>query len=73
MFLAGGGAKAVTPTARPMNTASRPSRTAMHTNDLHATLLALIGLDHETPTYPYGVRDFRPMDVAGKWRRRFFA
>jgi hypothetical protein len=37
----------------------------MHTTDLHATLLALMGLDHERLTYRYGGRDFRLTDVAG--------
>ena len=37
----------------------------MHTNDLHATLLALMGLDHEKLTYRYAGRDFRLTDVAG--------
>lgn len=37
----------------------------MHTTDLHATLLALMGLDHEELTYRYGGRDFRLTDVAG--------
>ncbi len=38
----------------------------MHTTDLHATLLALMGLDHERLTYRYAGRDFRLTDVAGK-------
>lgn len=38
----------------------------MHTNDLHATLLALLGLDHEQLTFPYAGRDFRLTDVGGK-------
>jgi hypothetical protein len=38
----------------------------MHTMDLHATLLALMGLDHEQLTYRYGGRDFRLTDVAGR-------
>jgi hypothetical protein len=37
----------------------------MHTNDLHATLLAILGLDHRQLTYPYAGRDFRLTDVAG--------
>jgi uncharacterized protein (DUF1501 family) len=37
----------------------------MHINDLHATILHLLGLDHERLTYPYGGRDFRLTDVAG--------
>ena len=45
----------------------------MHTNDLHATLLALMGLDHENLTYPYAGRDFRLTDVAGKVAKEIFA
>ena len=41
----------------------------MHTNDLHATLLALMGLNHEKLTYRYAGRDFRLTDVAGKVTR----
>lgn len=45
----------------------------MHTNDLHATLLALMGLDHELLTYNYAGRDFRLTDVAGRIVREIFA
>ena len=34
-------------------------------NDLHATVLHLLGLDHEKLTYRYSGRDFRLTDVAG--------
>ncbi len=44
----------------------------MHTNDLHATLLALLGLDHERLTYRYGGRDFRLTDVAGDVKTEIF-
>ncbi|HUG20219.1 MAG TPA: DUF1501 domain-containing protein, partial [Planctomycetaceae bacterium] len=37
----------------------------IHIHDLHATLLALLGLDHLKLTYKYGGRDFRLTDVAG--------
>ncbi len=37
----------------------------MHTTDLHATLLACLGLDHEQLRYRYAGRDFRLTDVAG--------
>jgi hypothetical protein len=37
----------------------------MHTTDLHATLLALLGLEHQRLTYRYAGRDFRLTDVAG--------
>ena len=45
----------------------------MHMNDLHATLLALMGLDHEALTYRYAGRDFRLTDVAGRVAREIFA
>jgi hypothetical protein len=45
----------------------------MHTMDLHATLLALMGLDHEQLTYNYAGRDFRLTDVAGNVVREIFA
>jgi hypothetical protein len=32
---------------------------------LHATILALLGLDHEKLTYRYAGRDFRLTDVSG--------
>jgi hypothetical protein len=34
-------------------------------NDLHATILHLLGMDHEKLTYRYNGRDFRLTDVAG--------
>ncbi len=38
----------------------------MHIHDLHATILHILGLDHERLTYRYAGRDFRLTDVAGK-------
>ncbi len=38
----------------------------VHVHDLHATVLALLGFDHERLTYRYSGRDFRLTDVAGK-------
>ena len=45
----------------------------MHTTDLHATLLALMGLDHQHLTYRYAGRDFRLTDVAGQVAEEIFA
>jgi hypothetical protein len=45
----------------------------MHTMDLHATLLALMGLDHEKLTYRYAGRNFRLTDVAGQVATEIFA
>jgi len=38
----------------------------VHIHDLHATQLALLGLDHEKLTYRYNGRDFRLTDNYGK-------
>ena len=38
----------------------------VHVHDLHATVLWLLGLDHERMTYRYAGRDFRPTDVHGR-------
>jgi hypothetical protein len=38
----------------------------VHMHDLHATILHLLGLDHERLTYCYSGRDFRLTDVAGR-------
>jgi len=37
----------------------------MHINDLHATMLYLLGLDHEKLTYRYSGRDYKLTDLAG--------
>jgi hypothetical protein len=38
----------------------------VHTHDLHATLLHILGIDHEQLTYRYAGRDFRLTDVYGE-------
>jgi hypothetical protein len=38
----------------------------VHVHDLHATILHLMGLDHERLTYRYSGRDYRLTDVHGK-------
>jgi len=45
----------------------------IHLHDLHATLLALMGLDHEKLTYRYAGRDFRLTDVSGRIVKEVFA
>jgi uncharacterized protein DUF1501 len=37
----------------------------MHVHDLHATMLHLMGINHERLTYRYSGRDFRLTDVSG--------
>ncbi len=45
----------------------------VHVHDLHATLLHLLGFDHEKLTYRYAGRDFRLTDVHGKVVRELLA
>lgn len=45
----------------------------VHVHDLHATILHLLGLDHERLTYHYGGRDFRLTDVEGNIVSSIFA
>jgi len=45
----------------------------MHVHDLHATLLHIMGLDHEKLTYRYAGRDFRLTDVHGNVHREVLA
>ena len=37
----------------------------VHVNDLHATLLSMLGIDHEQLTYRHNGRNFRLTDVGG--------
>ena len=66
MWLAGGGVKGgrVYGTTDEFGIAAVEER--MHVHDLHATLLYLLGLNHEKLTYRYSGRDFRLTDVHGK-------
>jgi arylsulfatase A-like enzyme len=45
----------------------------VHVHDLHATLLALLGMDHEQLTYRHAGRDFRLTDVHGRVVQEIFA
>jgi hypothetical protein len=49
------------------------SRDRVHTNDLHATILHLLGIHHEQLTFRHAGRDFRLTDVAGRVVREILA
>lgn len=65
MWLAGAGVKAGFSYGATNEYGLHAVEGRMHTSDLHATLLALMGLDHERLTYNYGGRDFRLTDAKG--------
>jgi hypothetical protein len=66
MWLAGAGVKSGFSYGATDEYGLHATEGQMHTTDLHATLLALMGLDHEQLTYRYAGRDFRLTDVAGR-------
>jgi hypothetical protein len=65
MWMAGGGVKGGIQYGATDEYGYYAVENKMHVHDLHATLLHLLGLDHERLTYRYAGRDFRLTDVFG--------
>jgi len=65
MWLAGGGAKGGYVHGATDEFGFAAVENKVHVHDLHATLLHLLGFDHEKLTYRYAGRDFRLTDVHG--------
>jgi hypothetical protein len=66
MWLAGGGVKPGITHGKTDDFGFNPVEGAVHTHDLNATVLHLLGLDHERLTFRYQGRDFRLTDVHGE-------
>jgi hypothetical protein len=66
MWLAGGGVKAGLQYGATDDYGYYAMDKKVHLHDLHATLLHLLGLNHQKLTYRYAGRDFRLTDVAGE-------
>jgi hypothetical protein len=64
-WLAGGGIKPGVAHGETDEIGFKAVENRVHVNDLHATILHLLGLDHQQLTYRYSGRDFRLTDVAG--------
>ncbi|MFH1302397.1 MAG: DUF1501 domain-containing protein [Planctomycetota bacterium] len=65
MWMAGGGVKGGHVHGATDETGFAASENKVHVHDLHATMLHLLGIDHERLTYRYAGRDFRLTDVHG--------
>ena len=65
MWLAGGGVKGGHVHGATDEFGFKAEEKPVHVHDLHATLLRLLGFDHEKLTYRYAGRDFRLTDVHG--------
>src|SRR5437764_4869818 len=66
MWLAGGGVKGGHVHGATDELGFQAVEDKMHVHDLHATILHLLGFDHERFTFRYAGRDYRLTDVHGK-------
>jgi hypothetical protein len=73
MFLAGGGIKGGVSLGASDDLGFYAVEKKMHVHDLQATMLHLLGFDHEKLTYRFQGRDFRLTDVHGKLVREILA
>ena len=73
MFMAGGGVKGGLRYGATDEHGIKAEVDKMHIHDLHATVLHLLGLDHERLTYRYSGRDFRLTDVHGIIAKKILA
>ena len=71
--MAGGGVKGGLRHGATDELGERAVEGVIDTQDLHATILELLGLDHEALTYRYAGRDFRLTNVSGKVAREIIA
>jgi hypothetical protein len=65
-WLAGGGVRGGVSYGESDEIGYKAAVNPVHINDLHATILHLLGIDHTRLTYRYNGRDFRLTDVAGE-------
>jgi uncharacterized protein (DUF1501 family) len=66
MWLAGGGVRGGMVFGATDEFGFKAVQDRVHVHDLHATMLHLMGLDHEKLTYHYSGRDYRLTDVHGR-------
>lgn len=72
-WLAGGGAKAGITYGTSDDIGATVAEDPLHVHDFHATILHLLGMDHERLTYRHAGRDYRLTDVAGNVVRAIVA
>ena len=73
VWLAGAASRAEPSSAPPMNIGYRAIEEKQSVYDLHATILHLLGMDHEKLTYHFNGRDMRLTDVHGNVIREVLA
>lgn len=73
MWMAGGGVKGGMAYGATDEFGYYAIEDKMHVHDLHATILHILGLNHEQLTFRYAGRDFRLTDVAGSVAQKILA
>ena len=73
VWMAGGGVKGGTAHGSTDEFGFAAVENPVSVHDLHATILHLMGLDHERLTYRYSGRDFRLTDVEGNVVKQILA
>lgn len=73
MWMAGGGVKGGMVHGATDEFGWHATENKVHVHDLHATILHLMGIDHEKLTYRFSGRDFRLTDVHGHVVNRILA
>ena len=73
MWMAGGGVRKGTVYGATDEFGFKAVDKPVHVHDLHATIMALLGFDHEKLTYRHAGRDYRLTDVHGKVVRELIA
>ena len=73
MWMCGGGVKGGLRYGATDELGERAVEGVMNTHDLHATVLHLLGLDHERLTFRYAGRDFRLTETSGNVARGILA
>jgi arylsulfatase A-like enzyme len=66
MWMAGGGARGGMTYGETDEFGFRSVHNKVHVHDLHATMLHMMGFDHEKLTYRHAGRDYRLTDVSGE-------
>jgi hypothetical protein len=66
MWMAGGGVRGGTVYGETDEFGFKSVKDVVHVHDLHATIMKLLGFNHEEFTFRHAGRDYRLTDVHGK-------
>ncbi len=67
MWMAGGGMKRGITYGKTDDFGFNVAENPVHVHDLNATVMHLLGMDHERLTFRYQGRDYRLTDIHGGW------